>query len=87
MRTALMRCISTRITLWNHATVLSLACTQVTHISRVGGNLRVRKEDVRGAVFKPTVERPTMTVEEFGEVELERARQRQVREAQESSTF
>lgn len=53
---------------------------EVTHISRVGTNLRIRKEDVRGAVFKPTVERPSMTVEEFGEIELERARQRQAKE-------
>lgn len=52
---------------------------QVTHISRVGGNLQIRKEDVRANVFKPTVALPTMTVEEFGEIELERARTRQVR--------
>lgn len=52
---------------------------QVTHISRVAGNLQIRKEDVRANVFKPTVALPTMTVEQFGEIELERARARQVR--------
>lgn len=52
---------------------------QVTHISRVGGSLQIRKEDVRAAVFKPTVALPTMSVEEFGEIELERARLQQVR--------
>lgn len=52
---------------------------QVTHISRVGGNLQIRKEDVRANIFKPTVALPTMTVEEFGEIELERARLQQVR--------
>lgn len=51
---------------------------QVTHISSVGGSLQIRKEDVRADVFKPTVALPTMTVEEFGEIELERARERQV---------
>ncbi|CAM9188329.1 unnamed protein product [Scytosiphon promiscuus] len=50
---------------------------EVTHISRVGGNLQIRKEDVRAKVFKPTVAPPTMTVEEFGELELERARTQQ----------
>eukprot|EP00752_Nemacystus_decipiens_P004061 g3719.t1 len=50
---------------------------EVTHISRVGGNLQIRKEDVRANVFKPTVALPTMTVEEFGEIELEHARLRQ----------
>lgn len=52
---------------------------QVTHISRIGGNLQIRKEDVRANVFKPTVALPTMSVEEFGEIELERARLQQVR--------
>ena len=52
---------------------------QVTHISRVGGSLNIRKEGIRAGVFKPTVAPPTMTVEEFGEIELERARQRQAR--------
>eukprot|EP00904_Undaria_pinnatifida_P010363 jgi/Undpi1/6457/HiC_scaffold_20.g08936.m1 len=47
---------------------------EVTHISRVGGNLQLRKEDVRASVFKPTVALPTVTVEEFGEYELERMR-------------
>lgn len=56
-----------------------LTPVQVTHISRVGGNLQIRKEDVRANVFKPTVALPTMTVEEFGEIELERALLRQVR--------
>lgn len=51
---------------------------QVTHISRVGGNLQIRKEDVRANIFKPTVALPTMSVEEFGELELERARIQQV---------
>ncbi|CAM9489454.1 unnamed protein product, partial [Ascophyllum nodosum] len=52
---------------------------EVTHISRVGGSLNIRKEGIRAGVFKPTVAPPTMTVEEFGEIELERARQRQAR--------
>lgn len=51
---------------------------QVTHISRVGGNLQLRKEDVRANVFKPTVALPTVTVEQFGEFELERMRNQQV---------
>ncbi|CBJ30104.1 conserved unknown protein [Ectocarpus siliculosus] len=54
---------------------------EVTHISRVGGNLQIRKEDVRANVFKPTVALPTMTVEEFGEIELERATERTQQEA------
>lgn len=53
---------------------------QVTHISRVAGNLQIRKEDVRANVFQPTVALPTMTVEQFGEIELERARAQQVRD-------
>lgn len=57
---------------------ISKNCLQVTHISRVGGNLQIRKEDVRANVFKPTVALPTVTVEEFGEYELERMRNQQV---------
>lgn len=63
----------------NPSAIPNLTPVQVTHISRVGGNLQIRKEDVRANVFKPTVALPTMTVEEFGEIELERARLRQVR--------
>lgn len=63
----------------NPSVISHLTSLQVTHISRVGGNLQIRKEDVRANVFKPTVALPTMTVEEFGEIELERARLRQVR--------
>lgn len=58
---------------------------EVTHISRVGGNLQIRKEDVRANVFKPTVALPTVTVEEFGEYELERMRNQQVKESDPSS--
>lgn len=44
----------------------------------MGGSINIRKEEVRAGVFKPTVALPTMTVEEYGEIELERARRRQV---------
>ncbi|CAM9170173.1 unnamed protein product [Choristocarpus tenellus] len=53
---------------------------QVTHISSSQGRLQMRKEEVRAGVFRPTVELPTMTVEEYGELELERARQREKKE-------
>ncbi|CAM9796742.1 unnamed protein product [Pylaiella littoralis] len=58
---------------------------EVTHISRVAGNLQIRKEDVRADVFKPTVALPTMTIEQFGDIELERARARQEVEKDPSS--
>lgn len=63
--------------LWNQWAryVRLLFLLQVTHISRVGGNLEIRKESVRASVFRPTVELPSMTVEEYGEVELQRSRQ------------
>lgn len=40
--------------------------------------MQLRKEDVRASVFKPTVALPTVTVEEFGEYELERMRNTKV---------
>ncbi|CAM9113640.1 unnamed protein product [Discosporangium mesarthrocarpum] len=51
---------------------------QVTHISSAQGQLQLRREEVRAKVFRPTVELPTMSVEEFGKIELERAHQREV---------
>jgi immunoglobulin-binding protein 1 len=43
---------------------------EVTHLSKVGGQLRMQKEVVRANVFKPTVAPPTMTLEEFADIEL-----------------
>ena len=53
---------------------------EVTHISKVNGELEMKRETIRANIFKPTVAPPTMTVEEYGEIAYKKAMERAERE-------
>lgn len=47
---------------------------QVTHVTKAAdGQFQMKKEVFKANIFKPTVALPTMTVEEWGEIEFQEA--------------
>ncbi|CAM9306712.1 unnamed protein product [Phaeothamnion confervicola] len=52
---------------------------KVTHVSSENGRLRLQEEEIRAQIFRPTVAPPTMTLEEYADIELQRAKEREVR--------
>lgn len=56
---------------------------EVTRVSSEGGKLVMKREVVKGGIFKPTVAPPTQTLEEFAALELADAQERAAREAAE----
>ena len=55
---------------------------QLTHITQdtVTGQLQIRKEEIRSQVFRPGWNQPTMTLQEFGELEMKAAMEREARQ-------
>jgi hypothetical protein len=55
---------------------------QLTHITQnvATGQLQIRKEEVRSQVFRPGWNQPTMTLQEFGEMELKQAMEREAQQ-------
>ncbi|KAG5190533.1 TAP42-like protein [Tribonema minus] len=53
---------------------------EVTHVSKVNGQLQMQKELVRARVFQPTIAPPTMSLEEYADREVAEAMERAERE-------
>lgn len=51
----------------------------MTHVDSVNGQLRLRKEEVRARVFQPGYNLPTMTLEEYADLEVQAAKEREER--------
>jgi immunoglobulin-binding protein 1 len=62
-----------------HETASAGSGLGVTYVSSVEGQLLLREETV-SAVFKPRMQGPTMSLEEFADIELADALERQARE-------
>eukprot|EP01084_Bolivina_argentea_P200001 342081_1 len=50
---------------------------RVTHVSKQNGQLQMQRDVIKGKIFQRTVAPPTMSVEEWGKIEMERALERQ----------
>jgi hypothetical protein len=55
----------------------------LTHITQnpATGQLDIRREEMRGRVFQPGWNQPTMRLDEWAEIEVRRAREREARQA------
>lgn len=51
----------------------------VTHIDSVGGQLRIRQEEIRARVFQPGYNLPTMTLDEYATMEMRAAKEAEER--------
>jgi hypothetical protein len=57
---------------------------EVTHVTRdsATGQIQLKREEIQSSVFRPGWNLPTMTLAEYGETEMSRAREREERQKQ-----
>jgi len=57
---------------------------EVTHVTRdsATGQIQLKREEIQSSVFRPGWNLPTMTLTEYGETEMSRAREREERQKQ-----
>lgn len=57
---------------------------EVTRVSRdpVTGQLQLKREEIKSTVFRPGWNQPTMTLQQYGDIEVARAKEREARQKQ-----
>lgn len=60
---------------------------EVTRVTRdpVNGQLQLKREEIKSTVFRPGWNQPTMTLQQYGDMEVARAREREARQKQTES--
>jgi len=66
-------------TLSIHVPEYGVSLQNVTHIDSIGGQLRIRQEEIRSWVFQPGYNLPTMSLEEYAAMEMRAAKEAEER--------